>query len=53
VIYKKMSGDATEKAALSATDISSNSGLLNIHFATSDNDFNSLLKSSLFQSMVH
>ena len=53
VIYKKMSGDATEKAALSATDISSNSGMLNIHFATSDNDFDSLLKSSLFQSMVH
>lgn len=53
VIYKKISGDATEKAALSATDISSNSGLLNIHFATSDNDFASLLKSSLFQSMVH
>jgi len=53
VIYKKMSGDATEKTALAATDISSNSGLLNIHFATSNNDFDSLLKSSLFQSMVH
>lgn len=53
VIYKKMSGDATEKAALSATDISSNSGLLNIHFAATDGDFNSLLNSSLFQSMVH
>jgi hypothetical protein len=53
VIYKKMSGNDTEKAALSATDISSNSGQLNIHFATSDNDFNALLKSSLFQSMVH
>lgn len=53
VIYKKMSGNETEKAALSATDISSNSGLLNIHFATSDNDFNNLLNSSLFQSMVH
>jgi hypothetical protein len=53
IIYKKMSGDATEKAALSSTDISSNSGLLNIRFATSDSDFNSLLKSSLFQSMVH
>lgn len=52
VIYKKMSGDATEKAALSATDISSNAGMLNIHFATSDNDFDNLLKSSLFQSMV-
>ena len=53
VLYKKMSGSETEKAALSATDISSSSGLLSIHFATSDNDFNSLLKSSLFQSMVH
>ena len=53
VIYKKMSGDQVEKAALAATDISSNSGLLNIHFATSDGDFNSLLNSSLFQSMVH
>lgn len=52
VIYKKMSGDATEKAALAATDISSNSGLLNIHFATSDSDFNNLLNSSMFQSMV-
>lgn len=52
VIYKKMSGNETEKAALSATDISSNSGLLNIHFATSDGDFNNLLNSSMFQSMV-
>jgi hypothetical protein len=53
IVYKKMSGDETEKAALAATDISSNSGQLNIHFATTDNDFNALLKSSLFQSMIH
>jgi hypothetical protein len=53
VVYRKMSGSDSEKAALAATDISSNSGLLSIHFATSDNDFYSLLKSSLFQSMVH
>lgn len=52
LIYKKMSGDATEKAALAATDISSNSGQLTVHFATSDSDFNNLLNSSLFQSMV-
>lgn len=52
VIYKKMSGNDTEKAALAATDISSNSGMLSIHFATSDNDFNNLLNSSMFQSMV-
>jgi hypothetical protein len=53
IIYKKMSGNDTEKAALSNTDISSNSGLLTVHFAASDNDFNSLLNSSLFQSVVH
>jgi hypothetical protein len=53
IVYKKMSGDETEKAALAATDISSNSGQLSVHFATTDNDFNALLKSSLFQSMIH
>jgi hypothetical protein len=52
IIYKRMSGNDTEKAALSATDISSSSGQLTIHFAASDNDFASLLNSSLFQSVV-
>lgn len=53
IIYKKMSGNDTEKAALSNTDISSNSGQLTIHFAASDSDFNNLLNSQLFQSVVH
>lgn len=53
VIYRKMSGSDTEKAAMAATDISSSSGKLAIHFAASDADFNGLLKSQLFQSMVH
>jgi hypothetical protein len=52
VLYKKMSGTDTEKLALSSTDISSSAGQLSIHFATSDVDFNNLLQSSLFQSMV-
>ena len=52
VIYRKMSGSDTEKAALSDTEISSNSGKLGVHFAASDNDFNNLLKSQLFQSVV-
>ena len=52
VIYRKMSGSDTEKAALSATDVSSNSGRLAVHFAASDSDFNSLLQSQLFQSVV-
>jgi hypothetical protein len=52
VLYRKVSGSETEKAALADTDISSNSGKLTVHFAASDAEFNSLLKSSLFQSMV-
>jgi hypothetical protein len=53
VLYRKMSGSEDEKAALAATDVSSNSGQLLVHFQSSDSDFASLLKSSLFQSMVH
>jgi hypothetical protein len=52
VMYRKMSGSDSEKAALADTDISSSAGMLSIHFAASDTDFNSLLKSQLFQSMV-
>jgi hypothetical protein len=52
VMYRKMSGSDSEKAALADTDVSSNAGKLGIHFAASDSDFNSLLKSQLFQSMV-
>jgi hypothetical protein len=53
IIYKRMSGSDTEKAALSNTDISSSSGQLTVHFAASDNEFNNLLNSPLFQSVVH
>lgn len=53
VLYRKMSGSATEKQALAATDVSSSGGMLTVHFATSDDNFASLLQSSLFQSMVH
>jgi hypothetical protein len=47
-----MTGSDAEKQALSATSISSDSGRLSIHFATSDSEFASLLQSPLFQSMV-
>ncbi|MDE3185919.1 MAG: hypothetical protein KGM96_00165 [Acidobacteriota bacterium] len=53
VVYKKMSGSEAEKSALGGTDISSSAGQLAVHFAASDSGFNELLKSSLFQSMVH
>ncbi|UWZ82774.1 hypothetical protein [Occallatibacter riparius] len=52
VVYRRMTGDETEKTAMSGTDVTSSSGKLAIHFAASDNDFASLLKSQLFQSMV-
>lgn len=52
VLYRRMSAGESEKAALAATDISSNSGKLMVHFAASNSDFDGLLKSSLFQSMV-
>jgi hypothetical protein len=52
VLVRKMSGSDAEKSALKATDISSDSGKLGIHFATTDSDFNNLLHSPLFQSMV-
>jgi hypothetical protein len=49
---RKMSGSDAEKEALSATSISSDSGRLSIHFATSDAEFNSLLQSPLFKGIV-
>jgi hypothetical protein len=49
---RKTSGSETEKQALSATSISSDSGRLSIHFATSDAEFSSLLQSPLFSGIV-
>jgi hypothetical protein len=52
ILYKKISGSETEKAALDDTVIKSNSGRLDVHFASTDSQFNTLLKSPMFQSMV-
>ena len=52
LMVRKMSGSDAEKQALSATSISSDSGRLAIHFATSDAQFSSLLQSPLFKGMV-
>jgi hypothetical protein len=53
VMVRKMSGSDAEKQALADTAIASDSGRMSIHFAATDNDFSSLLRSPLFQSMVH
>lgn len=52
VVVRKLSASDSEKAALADTDVSSSSGKLLVHFAASDSDFASLLKSPLFQSVV-
>lgn len=52
LMVRKMSGTDAEKQALSATTIASNAGNLSIHFATTDDGFNSLLQSPLFHGMV-
>jgi hypothetical protein len=53
VTLRKMSGSEAEKTALSDTTVASNAGNMSIHFAATDSDFDSLLKSPLFKSMVH
>ncbi len=52
-LYEKTSGSTVEKQAIDNTDISSNSGTLNVNFTSSDSQFATLLKSSLFQNVVH
>ena len=52
ILYQKMSATDMEKQALDGTTITSNAGRLDIHFATSDTQFATLLKSPMFQSMV-
>lgn len=52
VQLRKMSGTDAEKQALAATTITSDSGKLTVHFATSNEEFNALLQSPLFSSMV-
>ena len=52
VMLRKMTSSDSEKQALAATSIGSDSGKLNVHFAESDTEFSALLQSPLFQSMV-
>jgi hypothetical protein len=52
VLYKKMSGTDTDKAALEDTTIRSDAGKLQVHFAATDAQFSALLKSPMFASMV-
>jgi hypothetical protein len=52
VLYKKMSGSDSDKAALDETSISSSAGKLDVHFSATDAQFDALLKTPMFSSMV-
>lgn len=51
-LYKKMSGTDAEKQAIESTTINSSGGTLDVSFASSDSQFNSLLQSDLFRTVV-
>ncbi len=50
--FEKISGSDVEKQAIQNTRIASNAGTLNVDFSSSDSQFATLLRSSLFQSVV-
>ncbi len=52
ITVRKMTAPEIEKQALATTSVRSVSGNLEIEFATSDEEFAGLLKSSLFQSVL-
>ncbi len=52
MILRKSGGSPIEKSALDDTAIDSNSGTLTVAYSSSDNQFDSLLNSPLFQQVV-
>jgi len=53
VIYRKMSGNDTEKLALENTTVDSSHDMVQMHFKTDDQRFQALLKSDLFAAVSH
>lgn len=51
VLYRKMNATATEKLALDSTTVDSTHDLLQMHFKSDDQRFQSLLKSDLFAAV--
>lgn len=51
-LYEKMSGTPVEKQAINATTIDSMAGTLEVRFSTTSDEFNSLIQSPLFRSVV-
>jgi len=53
VIYRKMSGNDTEKLALQNSSVDSSNDMVQMHFKTDDQRFQALLKSDLFAAVAH
>ncbi len=53
VVYRRMSGNDTEKTALENTTVDSTHDVLQMHFKTDDQRFQALLKSDLFAAVSH
>ena len=51
VIYRKMGATPTEKMALDGTSVDNSNDMLEMHFKTDDQRFESLLKSDLFAAV--
>jgi hypothetical protein len=52
VMLKQTQGSAMEKTAMNETKVDSNSGTLQVSYASSDSQFSDLLSSQLFQQVV-
>lgn len=51
LLYKKMSGNPSEKLALANTTVDSSNDVVSMHFKTDDQRFQALLKSDLFAAV--
>ncbi len=52
VLLKQSQGSSMEKTAMNETHVDSNSGILEVSYASSDSQFSDLLNSPLFQQVV-
>ena len=53
ILYKKLNATPSEKTALDATTVDSDSSTLLLHFKTDDQKFQALMKSPLFAAVSH
>ena len=52
MLFKKMDATPTEKTAIDGTSVDSDSSKLVVHFKTDDKNFQQLIESPMFASVV-